>query len=253
MSDADLAAAYAALFDGLDQFGPTTNATRKAVLELIRGRLPAAPVIADLGCGSGVGSLFLARALPRARITAIDLHAGFLADLRGKAAAERAAITAIEADMADPPLAAGSLDLVWCDSAIYNIGRKQALDAWRKLLKPGGLIAFSDVTWTTEEPPEPAAAFWAGEYPAMTTTAGVERDSEAAGYTLVASHRSPRADWQRYYGPLRQRLESVRPSATGALARVVDVMAREIAVFDHHGGSYASVFFIVRPNVLNDQ
>jgi SAM-dependent methyltransferase len=243
----DVGAAYGTLFAGLDQLGPTTNATRQAVLELIRARLPAAPVVADLGCGTGVASLFLARALPGTRITAIDLDAGFLADLRGKAAVEGVAVTVLEADMADPPLAAGSLDLVWCDSAIYNIGRKPALDAWRRLLKPGGLIAFSDVTWATEDPPAPAAAFWADEYPAMTTIAGVEREIAATGFTLVATHRSHGTDWQAYYAPLRRRLATLRPAATAALAKVLDVMAEEIAIFDRHGDSYASVFFIVRP------
>jgi SAM-dependent methyltransferase len=249
----DLAAAYATLFAGLDQLGPTTDATRTAVLELIRDRLPAAPSIVDLGCGTGVASLFLARALPRARITAVDLDASFLADLRGKAAVEGIAVTAIEADMVDPPLAPASLDLVWCDSAIYNIGRRQALDAWRRLLKPAGLIAFSDVTWATEDPPAPAAAFWAGEYPAMTTIAGVEREIAAAGFTLVATYRSPMTDWRAYYAPLRQRLSTLRSEASAALAQVLDAMAREIAIFDRHGDSYASVFFIVRPSAPGDR
>jgi SAM-dependent methyltransferase len=249
----DVGAAYGTLFAGLDQLGPTTDATRTAVLELIRDRLPVAPAIADLGCGSGVGSLFLARALPAATVTAVDLHAAFLAELRRKAAVEGAAITVLEADMASPPLAAGSLDLVWCDSAIYNIGREPALDAWRELLKPAGLIAFSDVTWAIEDPPAPAAAFWAGEYPAMTTIAGVERDIEAADFALVATHRSPGTDWQTYYAPLRQRLSTLRPEATATLDKVLDAMAREIVIFDRHGDSYASVFFIVRPSARGDQ
>jgi SAM-dependent methyltransferase len=249
MSDADtaIAAAYATLFTGLDQLGPTTNATRKAVLGLIRDHLPKAPTIADMGCGTGVASRFLAKALPEAHITAIDTHQGFLAALRESAATTSAAVTPLEADMASPPLDPASLDLVWCDSAIYAVGRKRALDAWRPLLKPRGLIVFSDVTWATDAPPEPAKTFWAGEYPAMTTTAGVERDIRAAGYNLVATHEAPGSDWQDYYQPLRQRLQNLRPEANEALAVVLDTMAQEIAIFDAQGDSYTSTFFIVRP------
>ena len=247
MSEGAIAAAYATLFDGLDQLGPTANDTRKAVLDLIRDRLPKTPVIADMGCGTGVASLFLAAALPEAHIIAIDTHQGFLAALRATAAATKAAITALQADMAASPLDPASLDLLWCDSAIYAIGRQRALDAWRPILRPGGFIVFSDVTWTTDAPPEPARTFWAGEYPGMTTAAGVERDILAAGFNLVATQQAPGSDWQDYYQPLRQRLQTLRPEANEALAVVLDTMAQEIAIFDSQGDSYASTSFIVRP------
>ena len=61
--------------------------------------------------------------------------------------------------MAAPPLESSSLDLVWCESAIYCVGRETALAAWRKLLARDGLVAFSDVVWTTDQPPVEARAF----------------------------------------------------------------------------------------------
>jgi SAM-dependent methyltransferase len=242
-----IADAYATLFEGLTQLGPATDATRLAVLERVRGRLPAAPVVADMGCGAGPASLLLARELPGARITAIDTHQRFLAVLAAAAAASGAAITTLEADMAAAPLAAGTLDLLWCDSAIYAIGRGVALRAWRPLLKPSGFLVFSDVAWATDAPPEAARAFWADEYPAMATTAAIAAEIAAAGYAVVASHAAPGSDWRAYYAPLRRRLDALRPSATGALAEVLDGFAKEIAVFDGYGDSYASVYFVATP------
>ena len=126
--DAAIGAAYARLVAGLEQLGPGSTATRLEVLRRLVPQLPPAPRIADMGCGAGVATLDLAAALPTAQITAIDTHAGFLEALRAKAATS-ASITTLEADMAAPPLAPASLDLVWCESAIYGVGRKVALAA----------------------------------------------------------------------------------------------------------------------------
>jgi hypothetical protein len=97
--------------------------------------------------------------------------------------------------MAAPPIPAGSLDLVWCESAVYSVDRTVALTAWRPLLAPGGLVAFSDVVWTTGDPPAEARAFWDAEYPAMTTPATIEAEIAAAGFRAMARHIAPRRDW----------------------------------------------------------
>jgi SAM-dependent methyltransferase len=234
----EIVQAYATLFDGLDQLGPGSTETREAVLALVQPRLPAAPAIADMGCGKGSASLDLAAWLPGAHITALDSHQGFIGELQGDR------ITAICADMAAPPLPPSSLDLVWCESAIYSIGRRPALQAWQPLLRPTGLVAFSDVTWTTTTPPAEAAAFWAGEYPAMATPDAVIADLEATGFTLTDQLTAPRGDWRAYYDPLRRRLDTLGPNATGALAEVIAIMRREIAIFDRYGDSYASTWFV---------
>ena len=235
---AELIRAYATLFSGLNQLGPGSTSTRKSLLALVQPRLPAAPAIADMGCGKGAAAVDLAEHLPTAHVTAIDNHQYFIDALQ----AER--ITAICADMAAPPLPPSSLDLVWCESAIYSVGRRRALEAWRPLLRAKGLVAFSDVTWTTTTPTAEAAAFWADEYPAMTTPEGVVADLEATGFTLVDQHAVPRGDWRAYYDPLRRRLDTLTPTATGALADVLATMRREIAIFDRYGASYAAIWFV---------
>jgi len=247
LDEAAIGEAYAALFEGLDQLGPGSSATRLALLERLRPLLPAAPAIADMGAGAGAGSLDLARTLPAARIIAIDRHQGFLDRLAARSSRADAEITVSNADMAAPGLAPASLDLVWCESAIYAIGRTAALDAWRPLLAPGGLVAFSDVVWTQPHPPAAAAAFWAEEYPAMTTVEGVRAEIAAAGYRLRFTRRAPGTDWLAYYAPLRPRVASLEPTATGALAIVLAGMAREIAILDAYGDSYAAVWFVVAP------
>lgn len=242
--EAAIGEAFATLFADIEQLGPGSPATRLAVLERLRTALRAAPAIADMGCGAGAASLVLARALPEATIIAIDNHPGFLARLAAAADAETLRIKARNADMAAPGLPSASLDLIWCESAIYSIGRKTALAAWRPLLRTAGRIAFSDVVWLNERPPAALSAFWGEEYPAMTTPDGVAAEILEAGYRLASTLVAPVSDWQAYYAPLRQRLDVLRPQAEGALAAVIDGMAREIAIFDQHAGDYASVWFI---------
>lgn len=242
-SDAAIAAAYATLFDGLDQLGPGTARTRDSLIARLAGQLAEAPTIADMGAGTGAASLGLASAWPRARVIAIDNHPGFVARLRERA--RGLPIEAVIGDMAAPPLEPESLDLVWCEAAIYGIGRAAALEAWRPLLAPGGLIVFSDVVWQEPEPPEAASIFWAREYPAMTTVAGVAAEIAEAGFALDLIEAAPGSDWQAYYAPLRERVTTLDANADTALALVLAAMRREIAVFDRAGESYASVWFVL--------
>lgn len=250
LGDAAFGEAFATLFADIEQLGPGSSATRLAVLKRLRPALPPAPAIADMGCGAGSASRDLARTLPAARITAIDNHAGFLGRLAETAAAEGWRITTLVADMAKSGLLPRSLDLIWCESAIYAIGRRRALAAWRPLLSAAGRIAFSDVVWTTARPPSPARAFWAEEYPAMTTADGVEAEIVEAGYRLDFAETAPVTDWQAYYAPLRPRLETLAAGAQGALAAVIDGMRREIGIFDQHAASFASVWFVVAPDAV---
>ena len=243
---ADLEAAYAVLFDGLSLLGPGSATTRRHVLDLVRTGLPAAPVVCDMGAGAGAASRFLAEALPAGRVLALDRAVVFLRAI-DRAASGR--VKAVVADMAAVPLPAGRIDLLWCESAIYTIGRGTALALWRELLRPGGCIVFSDVAWLVPaaERPAEALAFWSKAYPDMQDAVAIRAEIEAAGYRLDARHRAPGTDWTAYYAPLRRRLAELAPGASPPLAGVLEEMRREIALFDAHGSSYGALFFVVRP------
>ena len=81
----------------------------------------------------------------------------------------------------------------------------------------------------------------------MVTPSAVEADISAAGYQLVDRHAAPVSDWRAYYAPLRPRVDALAADADPALALVLDVMRREIAVLNAFADSYASVWFIARP------
>ena len=56
-----------------------------------------------------------------------------------------------------------SFDLIWCEGAIYNVGVKAGLRDWRRLLRPNGHVALTEVCWRKPDPPAECVAFWKRE------------------------------------------------------------------------------------------
>ena len=254
-ADTAIADAYEVLFRGLDQLGPGDEETTLAVLDRVRPFLPAEPLVADMGCGVGASALVLARAMPDARVIAIDNHPPFVARFRQRAALKGLSkrVTARVGDMGDPQLCgfdAGSLHLIWAESSIYAAGLGHALRAWCDLLRPGGCMVFSDVVWTVPTAARSLATvdFWEREYPAMTDRATVSRQIFEQGLRLIDEIETPRSAWSNYYDPLRARCAAIRAGVEplSELGRVLATMEDEIALFDSDDRSYASVFFIAR-------
>lgn len=209
--------------------------------------LPFAPRAADFGAGTGATARRLAEALS-ADILALDAAAPFIERLAAEIAAAPPAAGAIRpvlGDMAAPPVAPGSLDLIVSEGAAYAIGLDAALSLWAPLLAPGGGLALSDAVWFGEARPEPAAAFWAEEYPAMGTVADSVALAERAGWRLVAAERMPREAWRlSYYDPLEAQIAALAPRAESepGLAAAIAGMRREMAVFDACGDAYGYVY-----------
>ena len=71
------------------------------------------------------------------------------------------------ADMATLPLPDATFDVVWSEGSIYLLGFKTGLQRWRRLLRPHGWMAVTEVTWFTEDRPTEAVEFWEKEYPSI--------------------------------------------------------------------------------------
>ena len=140
--------------------------------------------ILDLGCGPGAHSLALARETG-ASVTAVDIHQPYLDQLEENAAAEGLSglITTRNADMGQLPFASESFDLIWSEGAVYLLGFDHALREWARLLRPGGRMAVTEISWLHPEPPEEIRKFWNVAYPAM-------RSHMVAVVAPTAQHRS---------------------------------------------------------------
>ncbi|MBN1511221.1 MAG: class I SAM-dependent methyltransferase [Phycisphaerae bacterium] len=241
--------AFLRLHCDLPREGPGSDAaTREAIRRL--PRLPDNPVILDLGCGPGRQTLVLARAFG-VPVTAVDFHEPFLAQLRASAAeaglAEQIKTRHQSFDgLTDAP---GSVDLIWCEGAIFILGFGEGLRCWRPLLRPGGCLVASEAVWLTDTPSAEVKAFWDSEYPAITNVEGNRKIAEEAGFELVDHFVLPGAAWwDEYLTPLSARGEMLRPQAATdpMLARVLDEMNRELDICRRYGDAFGYVFFILQ-------
>ena len=123
--------------------------------------------VLDAGCGPGAFTVRLRTALPASPLTAIDADERLLAQARARLAGTawparaavpgRAAVTRIVAgDLADPPVADASQDVVIGRFVFQHLPDPLAVAArLRRLLRPGGLLAVIEVDaglWGAAEP-----------------------------------------------------------------------------------------------------
>jgi SAM-dependent methyltransferase len=109
--------------------------------------LAAAEHVLDVGCGSGGPALFLARAIG-CRVTGVDVNeAGIQA---GRALTVQAGLDGEvrfrRADVREPlPFTDGMFDAIVCMDAMCHLpGRGRLLGEWRRVLRPGGRLLYTD-------------------------------------------------------------------------------------------------------------
>ncbi len=103
------------------------------------------PKILDVGCGSGVPTMELAR-LSNGEITGIDINEELLNVLRRKI--EKAGVSdrvkAIKCSIFDMEFPDESFHMIWSEGSVYVIGFERGLQEWKRFLKPSGFMVVHD-------------------------------------------------------------------------------------------------------------
>jgi SAM-dependent methyltransferase len=238
--------------DGMRQ-GPGSNEETLRALGLARLDTSAALQLADIGCGTGASTLALAGALSDARITAVDLFPEFLDILtqRARTAGVAGRIQTLAGAMDSLPFADDSLDLIWSEGAIYNMGFASGIKAWRPMLRRGGVIAVSEITWLRPQPPREIWQHWSSEYPGMATAAENIAVLEHAGYDVLGYFVLPPACWtENYYQPTQTRLPAflARHAGDPQAREVADMEMREFALYRQYQEWFGYGFYVARKN-----
>lgn len=230
-----------------DRQGPgSAEITRRA---LALAGLGAGARVADIGCGTGAASLLLAGEAD-AKVTAVDFLPAFLDRLQERAAAAGlgARITPLAASMEALPFEDGAFDGIWSEGAIYNMGFEAGISAWRRFLRPGGVLAVSELTWLTSERPEPLTRHWEAAYPEVAKAGTKIAQLEAAGYTPLGYIALPQNCWlAEYYRPMQARFAGFLARHPGSeAAELVAEEEREIALYQRYADYVSYGFYIAR-------
>lgn len=223
----------------------TALAIRLAGLEGAKGLK-----IADIGCGNGAASRMLARSLD-AHVTAVDFLAPFLGELEAASAEAGLSdrISTLEASMDALPFEDEQFDVIWAEGAIYNMGFKAGVEGWRRFLKPGGVLAVSELTWLTAERPAELQAHWDAEYPEVDVASAKMAVLEQAGYEPAGYFTLPERCWlEKYYRPMQARFDAFleRHAHSDAAKAIADAEQREIDLYERFKAFVSYGFYIAR-------
>lgn len=109
-------------------------------------QLKADSVVADIGAGSGVFTLPLAKVTPQGRVYAVDIDAGLVEHI-GKRAKEQKTenVRPVLGQFTDPSLPARDVDVAFIYDVLHHIeNRAEYLKNLAQYLKPTGRIAVID-------------------------------------------------------------------------------------------------------------
>jgi len=232
--------------EGLSRQGPGSNELTKQALYSMKD-VPLQPVILDIGCGSGMQTLELARNLD-CTVTAVDLFQLFLNELKIRAEKENLLhkIKTLNKSMFELDFEAESFDIIWAEGSIYIYGFEKGLKDWSKFLKKGGYIAITECSWLREEiSPEPQK-YWQENYPAMKTVRENLEIIKNQGLEVINHFTLPEEAWENYYLPLKSNLEKIALKYGQEADRLIEEQCFEIDLYNKYSKEYGYEFYIIK-------
>lgn len=230
--------------------GPGSAATTQQAIALAGLDASRRLNIADIGCGTGASTIELAKTLD-AEIMAVDFVPNFLDTLQLNAQKHAVAdqITTVNASMAALPFDEETFDVIWSEGAIYNMGFAAGVSDWRRLLKKGGKLVVSEITWLRAERPPEIQAYWDAAYPEIDTAAAKIKILEQQGYLFEAYFYLPEACWlEHYYQPLQRCFKAFldRHAHSEQARNIVIAEEREIALYTQQRNVYSYGMYIAQ-------
>ena len=141
-----------------------------------------------------------------------------------------------------------SVDIIWCEGAIYHITPEEGLLRWKPLLKPSGYFAFTDLCWVKPNPPEAVRKYWKGNYPAMKSMDDIMKLIVASGYELLTSFTLSQSAWrENYYDLIEEKMQAIEGiSDSFEATELFDALREEMQIFDEYGDYYNYGFFVAK-------
>ena len=182
---------------------------------------------------------------------AVDLFETFLEKMQERIhnAHLKASVTSLAASIDHLPFAEGEFDIIWSEGAVYNIGFRKGAGYWKNFLKEGGILAVSELSWTTGSRPNELEQFWKEAYPEVDTVSNKIRVLEDLGYKVLGHFILPEYCWmENYYLPLLERHPSfMKEFGHLEVARnIVSMDKQEVDFYKQYKDYYSYGFYIAQ-------
>ena len=206
--------------------------------------------IADLGCGTGGQTMLLAQYLP-GTITGLDMFPEFIDTFNKNAKSRNLAnrVTGMVGSMEALPFQKNSLDLIWSEGAIDNIGFEEGLSHWHDFLKEGGFVAVTSPSWLTKEHPGTVERFWSDAGSRLDCISDNIETMQKCGYQFIASFALPEPCWtENYFIPREAAINRLLEKYAGN-ETVMEYAAQnryETELYSKYSQYYGYVFYIGR-------
>jgi ubiquinone/menaquinone biosynthesis C-methylase UbiE len=184
------------------------------------------PRILDIGCGSGIPTLELAR-LGQGAVTGIDIDQSALDRFAGRIEEADLGnhVQVINCSMREMHFANKSYDIIWAEGSIYAIGFEEGLREWRTYLKPGGYVVIHDEQGNIHDKLKQISSY---------------------GYEVLQYFVLSKEDWwKEYFEPLEKLINEFRPK----YSRITDEIKQaeqELYMFKKDPEHNCSVYFVLR-------
>lgn len=189
------------------------------------------PRILDIGCGSGVPTMELAR-LGQGEVIGIDIDQPALDKLTKKIreAGFSNRVQAVNCSILDMIFPDESFDIIWSEGSIFVIGFKRGIQEWKRFLKPNGFMVIHDEKGNVEEK--------------------LEQISKC-GYKLLGYFiLSEDTWWTEYFAPLEKLIAKSQTSYTDDPHTLEELnqAQRELEMFKDNPERNSSVCFVIQRN-----
>jgi ubiquinone/menaquinone biosynthesis C-methylase UbiE len=189
------------------------------------------PRILDIGCGSGVPTMELAR-LGRGEVIGIDIDQSALDKLTRKIreAGLSDRVQAVNCSILDMAFPDESFDIIWSEGSIFVVGFKRGIQDWKRFLKPGGFVVIHDEKGDVEEK---------------------LRQISKCGYKLLGYFiLSEDTWWTEYFAPLEKLIAKSQTSYADDPHTLEELSQarRELEMFKNNPERNSSVYFVTQKN-----
>jgi len=129
------------------------------------------------------------------------------------------------------------------------MGFAAGIKAWRRYLKPGGVLAVSELTWLTNQRPAELQAHWEQEYAEVDTASGKIAVLERLGFSPIGYFPLPEYCWlDNYYRPMQQRFPGYldRHEGSAGARAIVAAEEKEISLYERHKAFVSYGYYIAQ-------